>query len=79
MACGTCDHTMQNLGLDPAGGRRTWYCPRCGSLRTECWVGDDVYVEDTVPRWTRLMVSQQPGYNDDLDKELDVVRRRLRE
>lgn len=34
MPCPTCSHTMQNLGLDTAG-RTTWWCARCGSLKTE--------------------------------------------
>lgn len=34
MACKICDHTMQNLGLAQSGARVFW-CPRCGSLKTE--------------------------------------------
>lgn len=31
MACPTCDHTMQGLGLTTTGQRWFW-CPRCGTL-----------------------------------------------
>lgn len=34
MACPVCDRTMQNLGLDQAG-RRVFWCPTCGTLKTE--------------------------------------------
>lgn len=34
MGCPTCDHTMQNLGLDTAG-RRSFWCSRCGTVKTE--------------------------------------------
>jgi hypothetical protein len=32
--CPKCDHTLQNLGLTDAD-RRTFWCPRCGTLKTE--------------------------------------------
>lgn len=31
MACPNCDHTMQNLWLDPK--RNVYWCPRCGTLK----------------------------------------------
>lgn len=34
MPCPTCNHTMQNLGLDQAK-RRSFWCPRCGTVKTE--------------------------------------------
>lgn len=34
MACPTCGHTMQNLGLSSVG-RATFWCPRCGTLKVE--------------------------------------------
>ena len=34
MACEVCDSTVQNLGLATSGARVFW-CPRCGSLKTE--------------------------------------------
>jgi hypothetical protein len=34
MSCPTCGHTMSNLGLDQAH-RRTFWCPRCGTIKTE--------------------------------------------
>jgi hypothetical protein len=45
MPCPTCSHTLQNLGLDQAG-RRTFWCPRCGTLKTEC---QDGFEEHQVP------------------------------
>ena len=34
MPCPTCTHTMQNLGL-AQNGKRTFWCPRCGTIKTE--------------------------------------------
>jgi Zn-finger nucleic acid-binding protein len=34
MSCPTCSGTMQSLGLNQLD-RRTFWCPRCGTLRTE--------------------------------------------
>ncbi len=34
MPCPTCSHTMQNLGL-ATNGRRTFWCSRCGTIKTE--------------------------------------------
>jgi hypothetical protein len=31
MACPTCEHTMQNLGVPEA---RYFWCPRCGTVRS---------------------------------------------
>ena len=45
MPCPLCDHTLQNLGLDDPD-RRTFWCPRCGTLQTE--TGNRV--EYAVPR-----------------------------
>ena len=33
MACNNCDHTMQNTGEN--GGRQVYWCPRCGTLKTQ--------------------------------------------
>ena len=38
MACPTCSHTMQNLGLEM---NRAFWCPRCGTLS----FGDGRHVE----------------------------------
>jgi hypothetical protein len=34
MPCPTCNHTMHNLGISEGGGRIFW-CPRCGTLKSE--------------------------------------------
>ncbi len=34
MPCETCGHTIQNIGGGETG-RRTFWCPRCGSLTME--------------------------------------------
>lgn len=55
MPCPTCDHTLTNLGLDQ-GGRRTFWCPRCGTIKsetTEGWV--DVGTPKLVPLCRRLL------------------------
>ena len=37
MACPTCDHTMSHLGetVDGPYRRVFWWCPRCGTIRTD--------------------------------------------
>jgi hypothetical protein len=39
---------MHNLGLDQAG-RRTFWCPRCGTLKTEA----SDFTSHESPKWTR--------------------------
>lgn len=34
MACNNCNHTMHGLGKTE-GGQRIFWCPRCGSVKTE--------------------------------------------
>lgn len=48
MACPVCNHTMQNIG---ATGQRIFWCPRCGTLKTE----SASYSEHEVPRWIRIL------------------------
>lgn len=56
MACPTCGHTLQNLGLDPAPGgterptRRVFWCPRCGTLREEISDGTGAQTNDEAPK-----------------------------
>ena len=45
MACPTCKHTMQNLGIDGAA-RRVFWCPRCGTLKTDD--GNYVAISETM-------------------------------
>jgi hypothetical protein len=53
--CHTCRHTLSNLGLDEAG-RRVFWCPRCGSLKTDLKTesaaphGGDNYTESESPK-----------------------------
>jgi Zn-finger nucleic acid-binding protein len=47
MACPTCSHTMQNLGVE---SERVFWCPRCGTIKTVR--GERESVE--APRWIRL-------------------------
>jgi hypothetical protein len=35
MACSICDHTLQNVGVPTGDARRVFWCPRCGTLKTE--------------------------------------------
>ena len=49
MSCPTCDHTMQNLGVD---NQRIFWCPKCGTLKTES--GDHSEVEQTI--WTKRLI-----------------------
>ena len=32
MPCDICNHTLQNMGVE---GQRIFWCPRCGSVKTE--------------------------------------------
>lgn len=44
MACNTCDHTMQTIGVTcDQDGARVFWCPRCGTIRTTGrFEGDDM-------------------------------------
>lgn len=37
MSCPKCEHTMQNLWVDPKDKRIFW-CPRCGTIKVQ-WIG----------------------------------------
>lgn len=54
MACPSCDHTMQNLGLNE---RRIFWCPRCGTIRENRW-GDGKEI-DSVPMWVEKLRREQ--------------------
>ena len=45
MACPTCDHTMQNLGVE---NQKIFWCPRCGTLKTVSPSGDYEENEQTI-------------------------------
>jgi hypothetical protein len=63
MPCPLCDHTLQNLGLDTAG-RRTFWCPRCGTLKT---VDDDGSEYISSPYMaTRLLNRQFREFRNDV-------------
>jgi hypothetical protein len=51
MACPVCDYTMQNLGVPPG---RTFWCPRCGTLKIENSGGTYECVEHTI--WVRRII-----------------------
>lgn len=57
MPCGTCGHTMQNLGLE--GPSRAFHCARCGSVKTDRGPGtpEAVYVPTAVAH----LVAAGPG------------------
>ncbi len=60
MSCPTCNHTMQNLGVQ---GQRIFWCSRCGTLRE--YTGDFSRVE--LPAWLRQITSvanlRPPSHN----------------
>lgn len=64
---------MHNQGL-VQGARRSFWCPRCGTLKVE----DGTFTDVTVPRWVRLMTSRHPEPNDELDRELTEAMRLTR-
>lgn len=35
MSCPTCGHTMQSLGMMEMSAIRYFWCPRCGTLKSE--------------------------------------------
>ena len=47
MACKNCNHTMQGLG-ETADGRRHFWCPRCGTLRS---LSPGGWTADGTPSW----------------------------
>lgn len=49
MACPTCDHTMQNLGVN---GQKIFWCNRCGTIKTV--IGD--YEEIEEPIWIQDII-----------------------
>lgn len=62
MPCPTCNHTMHNLGLAESG-KRTFWCPRCGTIKTEVTVHASItgdggettrrqWEEHEAPKWT---------------------------
>lgn len=52
MGCGTCGHTMQNLGVDsgPGPNRLVFWCPRCGTVREELSDGTGAQTNDEAPK-----------------------------
>ena len=52
MACPTCDHTMQNLGVE---NQKIFWCPRCGTLKTISPSGD--YEENSETIFTKKLMS----------------------
>lgn len=49
MSCPTCSHTL--IHLTSAHGMKFYWCPRCGTLKTECAAGhDDVSTPTLVER-----------------------------
>lgn len=47
MACGTCDHTMQCIAS--GGPASTYWCPRCGTLRTVIRSREETQTKDEAP------------------------------
>lgn len=59
MPCVTCNHTVQGVGRNEQGFHQFW-CPRCGSVKTENGEPDKTmtYHESwEVPRWVRLLLA----------------------
>lgn len=49
MPCPTCDHTMQSFGVLVENGARIYWCPRCGTVKTD-FGEDDKRNETDTPR-----------------------------
>ena len=55
MPCPNCNNTLQNLGLDQTG-RRTFWCPNCGTLKWERHnPAGDVFAETDTPNVTKRL------------------------
>ncbi len=54
MPCPKCDHTLQNLGLDKPG-RTVFWCPRCGTLKTELHHMGKTYETHETPKAVECM------------------------
>jgi hypothetical protein len=50
MPCTICNHTVQNIGIEGRGQRRIFWCPRCGSLKTERGDSSDTRPPELVER-----------------------------
>lgn len=54
MPCPTCDHTMQNLGVELAADspvNAVFWCPRCGTIKSRRAGSTEEFVSNSVPFW----------------------------
>lgn len=51
MACPTCDHTMQNLGVN---GQNIFWCNRCGTIKTVIGDYEEIEIEETI--WVKNII-----------------------
>jgi Zn-finger nucleic acid-binding protein len=50
MACPTCSHTMQSVGVTGQLEQRVYWCPRCGTIKVAGEVTEDVEAPKLVAR-----------------------------
>lgn len=64
MACPTCDHTMETIGIDDRGDSFL-LCPRCGTVVVDAFGqhGDRVYVPKLVGRCREFAAQEYAAYS----------------
>ena len=72
MACRTCDHTMQGLG-EVTGGIGYFWCPRCGTLKSEYRDEDESREEWESPRAWRWAIDVLQQLVDGPDTDTNVL------
>jgi transposase-like protein len=72
MPCPKCNHTMKNLGLDQSG-RRSFWCDRCGTVKTESTDKEREWSEYEVPK----IVARAAALLDEL-KHREMTSREMR-
>lgn len=71
MACTTCDHKMQKVGVmpEPYTGVPLFWCPRCGTLKA------NVVKDDDVPKLVRRVIEFGGKLTDEHQSLIDDFER----
>lgn len=68
MACPSCDHTMQNIGIvNPEVQTPLYWCPRCGTLKSN-GSGEGNYTPKLVQRVRDMSHRIESAPNQDINK-----------
>lgn len=75
MPCPTCDHTMQNIGVEH---ERIFWCSRCGTLKNE---RNPEYYDVDVPSWVKrfcVSINDIPRMSDSLELDREFADLKLK-